>query len=171
MNNKKERCNAPWMKVESYIRTQRMRNKRILKIMAEKKRHCGKGKPIFMIMMIGDPSRGKHLAFRDVAEELASMQRISAFKEIARKAMDGYVMKMMHLYKKGLAIMQPDYMGRAMQNTMFTFWQPMSLKRVLSEGETHDVLDNESKNGIVGLKYGKGTALRCWKKGGMMIAA
>jgi len=159
------------MKEKSYIRTQRMRNKGIVKIMSEKKRHCGKGKPVFMIMMIGGPSRGKQLALRDVADELACMQRISALKEKARKAMDGYVMKMMHLYKNGLTIMQPDYMRRAMQNTMFTLWQPMSLKRVLSEGETHDVLDNESKNGMVGLKYGKGTALRCWEKGGMMIAA
>lgn len=151
--------------------------------MAEKKRNCGKGKPI---LVLGRPSRGKHLVSRDVADELASMQRISTLKENARKAMDGYVMKMMHLYKKGLAMMQPDYMGRVMQNTMFTLWQPMSLneqiknllgclkndmpKRVISEGKTHGVLENDSKNGMVGLKYGKGTALRCYEKGGLMAA-
>lgn len=154
--------------------------------MAVKKRNCGKGKPERMILVLGCPSRGKHLVLRDVADELASMQRISALRENARKAMDGYVMKMMHLYKKGLAMMQPDYMERVMQNTMFTLWQPMSLKEeikdllsslkndmpksVVSEGETHDVLENESKNGMVGLKYGKGTALRCYEKGGLMAA-
>ena len=154
--------------------------------MAAKKRNYGKGKPERMILVLGCPSRGKHLVLRDVADELASMLRISTLKENARKAMDGYVMKMMHLYKKGLAMMQPDYMGRVMQNTMFTLWQPMSLnelikdllgclendmpKRVISEGETHGVLENDLKNGMVGLKYGKGTALRCYEKGGLMAA-
>ena len=164
-----------------------MQNKGIVTIMSEKKRHCGTGKPVFMIMMIGVPGQSKGKALERVVEVLAEELQTFAKEDLAHlRAVRRSARKRQHMHLNGYVMMQPDHVEREKADMMFAMWHSMtiseqmkvqlnSLEKDMPElrfaQEPRVFINDNMASEIVGLKYGKGYKLRCWEKGEYMKAA
>ena len=165
-----------------------MQNKGIVKFMTGKKKHCGTGKPVLMIMMIGVPGKGKGKAPERVVEDFAEVLQTFAKEDLAHlRAVRRSARKRMHMHLNGFVMMQPDYIERVNADMMYAMWHSMTISeqmkiqlnslgddmpelRFAQELRVINYVDNMTSE-VVGLKYGKGYKLRCWEKGGFMKAA
>ncbi len=146
--------------------------------MSGKKKHYGIGKPVFMIMMIGDPMRGKGKAPERVVEDFAEVLQTFAKEDLAHhRAVRRSARKRQHMHLNGYVMIDLDHVERVKADMMFAMWHSMTISEqmnILQDCLQDDMTElrfaqeprfvnnvNNMASEIVGLKYGKGTKLRC----------
>ena len=163
---------------------------RMKKRFMSQERDCGTGKSgRLMILMIGVPGQGKGKAPERVVEDFAGVLQTFAKEEMAHlRAVRRIARKRQHMHLNGYVMMQPDHMEQTKENMMFLEWHSMSMKEQIEDllgslkaelpeignmmtgggSLMHRMAQHEAE--VVGLKFGKGTKLRCCNNTRMMAA-